>query len=116
MKMSLVRGMPLIPHACVACGSMGEVTEEGLPEAVFVEGVDINWGDSVYLCRTCARIAGELVGCSSPEVHENMVNQIRELQARVAELKESDDVARSQIKRMLDGARARKEAKEVVRG
>jgi hypothetical protein len=39
----------------------------GAEPAAFREGVDINWGDSLYICCSCARVIGGLFGMMDPD-------------------------------------------------
>lgn len=58
------------PCQCLICG--GRPHQEGdepenLPPMVFVPGMDVNWGESVYFCHECVGIMGGLFGMISIE-------------------------------------------------
>lgn len=114
MKWARVKGMKLKPNCCVACGSTGEMTEEGPPDAYFAEAVDINWGDSLYLCESCVRVLGELAGMASEYDYTRLKNKAEKMKKEVGQLTKERDELQNKIHRMVDGARARKEAKEAV--
>ena len=106
------KGMALIPHACVNCGSTGQQGEDGPPESIFFGGVDINWGDSLYLCMGCAQVVAQLVGFHTPAEYDKVARQNKKLSQQVEKLTVERDNLEGRMNRMLDGARARKEAKE----
>jgi hypothetical protein len=112
MKWSRVKGMKLKPNCCVACGSTGEMTEEGPPDAYFAEAVDVNWGDSVYLCESCVRVLGELAGMASTENYDKVKKELAKTKKERADFKELSQKLEKRIDRMLDGNKAIKEARK----
>lgn len=108
MSLVLVHGMPLVPHSCVSCGGGPQTTEGEVKDCIFVEAVDINWGDSVYICPTCVRVMAELYGFATPEDMEKKDKKIEELE----EVQEQYKQLKKRVKRMLDGGRARKEVQK----
>jgi hypothetical protein len=113
MMWSAVQGMKLKPYCCAACGSSPmEGTEnegEGPKQAYFAEGVDINWGDSLYLCDTCVRILGELRGMIDVDKAKKYAKQLDSLRVQYDGLQEEHAALEKRVERMLDGARAKKE-------
>jgi hypothetical protein len=110
MKWTRVEGMKLKPNCCIACGSTGEVVDgDGSPEAYFAEAVDVNWGDSLYLCGTCVRILGQLRGMIDVEQAEEAQNRIRTLEEELSAERASHDQLKTRVERMMDGVRAKKE-------
>jgi hypothetical protein len=107
-------GYKLKPYSCAACGSSGEHTQEGPPDSYFAQGVDINWGDSLYLCDTCVRILGELRGMLDVDAVAKLKKERDDLARELEEMRRERDQLSNRVSRMLDGARARKEAKEAM--
>lgn len=106
------------PYHCIACGQAPVVQDEdgvGHPDvAYWMEGSDVNWGDSILLCSSCVRILGELAGFLIPEVSEKLRKQVRELKENVKRLEGERDEYKQLNESMLAGARARKTSKEKV--
>lgn len=109
MKWSKVKGMKLPPQHCAACGNTGEYTEDEVPDAYFAEAVDINWGQSLYLCDTCVRILGELRGMLDVDKVEKLRGELKETTEELGELQVSYDALQDRVSRMLDGVKAKKE-------
>lgn len=113
MKWAVVQGMRLKPYRCVACGNTGEQGEDGPPQAYFAEGADVNWGDSLYLCESCVRVLGQLAGMATIEQYEALEKKYAHL-ANKHELLENEHERQSErIDRMLDGVKAKKEARQT---
>lgn len=104
MALVLVEGMPLEPHSCVSCGGGPRDADSNIMEVAFAEGVDINWGDSVYICASCARVIAELYGFRTPEDVEELNKEIE----RLKEVEKKHKKLEKRVKTMLEGARARK--------
>lgn len=112
MKWVAVPAMHLKPYRCLACGSTPRDDEvEGRPnmQAYFCEGVDMNYGDSVFLCGNCVRVLGELRGMVSVKDHERLKKAHEELKYTHGELKEELTELRARVERMLDGVKAKKQ-------
>lgn len=108
MGLILVTGMPLQPHSCVTCGK-GPRDENGeIRENVFAEAVDINWGDSVYICPECGLVIGELYGMLSEQDAETLRDRVKELE----EYEQKYNDLSKRVKKILEGNKARKEVKE----
>ena len=111
--MSLVRGMPLQPHACINCGSLGEMEDDGPPMSVFCEGVDVNWGDSVYLCVGCAQIAGKLVGLIDGSRQEDQERALRKITVERDALIASNEDLADKLDKIVQGRRTTKEVRDA---
>lgn len=110
------QGMHLKPYRCVACGQTPRDDDvEGRPvkQAYFCEGVDVNWGDSVFLCDSCVRVLGELRGMMDVKQADRLKGNVMRYEARIKELEEERDTLQARIDRMLDGVRAKKEAQQA---
>lgn len=112
-KWAAVQGMKLRPYRCVGCGNTGEMEEDGPPKAFFCEGVDINWGDSLYLCESCVNVLGQLAGMVTEEEYELAKTRLETLQHKHEQLKQEHDRQDERIDRMLDGVKAKKEATQT---
>lgn len=113
MTWVITDGMPLPPGVCVGCGG-NKQGDDGEPmEAAFAEGVDINWGDSVFICQSCGAILAKLFGFVKPtqvkKAKREMKAMERERDAAIARAEAAEDRAQ----RMLDGKAAVKEQKEA---
>ena len=107
-----VTGMPLQPNSCVCCGSNPHKEDgSGPEEAIFAEGVDIDWGNSVYICKSCVNIMATLFDYITPEEKHKLEQKIKKFKEERDNYKEDRDVLQSRIDRMLDGKAAIKEAK-----
>lgn len=108
MGLVLITGMPLEPHSCVCCGGGPRDADNEIVEAVFAEGVDINWGDSVYICKVCSQVIAELWGFTSPDDTEKLKATIKSLE----DYEERFNNLNEKVRKMLEGARARKDVKD----
>src|SRR4051812_26897033 len=108
MGLILVDGMPLQPHACICCGK-GPRDENGdIRENVFAEAIDINWGDSVYICPECGIVIGGLYGMVTEEDVEEDKRKLKKLE----DIEDRYDKLNKRVRKMIDGNKARKEVVE----
>jgi hypothetical protein len=82
-----------------------------MEEAYFREGLDVNWGDSVFLCKSCVWVLGQLAGFLDPEQVDDLARKHRDLEEELAEITEERNKLRGQVRRILDGSKAMKEVK-----
>jgi hypothetical protein len=110
--LELVVGMELTPQACVLCANnpIDEATGQQ-QEAIFAPGVDVNWGDSVYICKSCGEIIADLLGRTTKKGFDRLKDENEELKGRIAEL-EADTAL---LERIRDGKDAVKEAKRKAK-
>lgn len=116
MKWSVVPYMHLKPYRCIACGSTPRDDQvEGKPnkQAYFAEGIDVNWGDSLFLCDSCVRVLGELRGMVDVEDHERLQRKYDSLVEQHNALAEAHEKQDARIERMLDGVKAKKEVQQT---
>lgn len=106
-------GMPLIPHSCVLCANnpIDEATGKQ-QEAIFAPGVDVNWGDSVYICKSCAEIIADLMGRTTKAGFDKLQKQNEGLKLALDETVEKLDRAEALLGRIRDGRAAVKEVKK----
>src|SRR4051812_24624321 len=117
MKWARVVGMKLKPYNCIACGCTPTNEEDpngGPADAYFAEGVDVNWGDSVYLCGTCVRILGELRGMVDTDKVEKVQAENKKLKKLLESEEAKHEALKEKVSRMVDGAKAKREAKAAV--
>ena len=117
--MSWVRrqGMHLKPYRCVACGQSATPpanTEGEVADAYFCEGVDVNWGDSVFLCDACVWVLGQLAGFLDPDQVNELRRQLNQTEDLVLETTEENKTLKARISRILDGSKAMKEARKAA--
>lgn len=110
--LELVKGMELIPHACVLCANnpVDEQTGEQ-QEHIFAPGVDVNWGDSVYICNSCGQIIADLLGRSTLAGFDKLTEKYETLLVNFDDLTEKHDRAKAFIERIKDGNKAVKDVK-----
>lgn len=119
-SLELVKGMELTPQACVLCANnpVDEVTGEQ-QEHIFAPGVDVNWGDSVYICNSCGQIIADLLGRVTTVGFDKLKGENEELKEELEGLKVEHEKAKKLLERVADGRRAekavKKEQKERVR-
>lgn len=112
MKWVAVDAMRLQPYKCIACGSTPrDDSVEGKPnlEAYFCEGVDYDWGKSLYLCGNCVRVLGQLRGMIDVAEAEKLKTKLKAKQEAFTELQGDHEELQTRVARMLDGVRAKKE-------
>jgi hypothetical protein len=112
MKWVAVDAMRLKPYKCIGCGGTPrDDAVEGRPnmQAYFCEGVDYDWGKSLYLCGNCVRVLGLLRGMVDVGEHEKVKKALTNLQNRYDQLDEENKRQEERIERMLDGVKAKKE-------
>jgi hypothetical protein len=108
-----VTGMELIPHACVMCSNnpVDEVTGQQ-QDAIFAPGVDVNWGDSVYICKSCVEIMSDLFDRVSFEEHRKLKEEYEDLKEEHEDLLEVSEKDKEVLARIRDGKQALTEVKK----
>lgn len=111
--LEVVEGMELTPQSCVLCSNnpVHEVTGEQ-QKAIFAPGVDVNWGDSVYICWSCAHIIADLLERVTVEGFDQLTTKYENLKVAHEELKANHERARALLDRIKDGKAAIQEARE----
>lgn len=111
--LELVKGMELAPQACVLCANNPVDEQTGQQqEHVFAPGVDINWGDSVYICRSCCHIIADLIGRVTVDGFDQLQTENEELKGNLEELQEKHERAKQFINRIKDGGKAMSDVKK----
>lgn len=115
-KWVAVDAMRLKPNKCIACGGTPrDDAVEGKPnmEAYFCEGVDYDWGKSLYLCGNCVRVLGLLRGMVDVDEHERVKREKENWERQFGELADEHEELKSRVDRMLDGVKAKKEVQKT---
>src|SRR4051794_6221317 len=115
MRWVATQGFKQNPYKCIACGSSPVDEETREPAEVYVlEGSDVNWGQTLQLCGSCARIVGELHGMLEPKKVEILNKRIKELEKKLKDAEGERDEYQQLNERMVSGAKARKRSKEMT--
>jgi hypothetical protein len=97
------------PGICASCHSQ-PANEDGVPKpAVLAVGVDINWGDSLYLCEECVFVAGELLGMLRAEKAEELKTRNKFLEKQNKKLQKKLEKAKTIARDVIAGKKAEKE-------
>ncbi len=115
MPLVLVHGMPDTPNACAICGgnAYDEVKGEQ-QDAIWAEGIDIDWGNSLYICLECAHIIANLIDRATQKGFDKVVAERDGLKAELEVLQEKYDEAQGFLDKIREGAAARKKLTERV--
>ena len=109
--MMVVPGCAGPPGHCGICHQVPR-DEEDNAAPVIDTNVDIDYGDNLYICVNCARVIGALIDMVSEEDVSKLRADIAQLEAANEELEENNETLQGRIDRMIDGARAKREAKQ----
>lgn len=108
--MEVVPNMSLPPGHCGICRKT-PMDARGNPEPVIKTGVDVNWGEELYICNDCATVIGILAELEDMDVVAKIRADLAQAEKAVEDLTEERDTLQARIDRMIDGAKARREAK-----
>lgn len=115
MPLVLVHGMPDTPNACAICGSAPVDQQTGAPEdAIFAEGVDIDWGNSLYICLECAHIIANLIDRATQEGFDKLMKEAQDWKKLYEDLKTRHDELQGFVDKIREGAAARKKITETA--
>lgn len=97
MMFKLVDTMEQSPSHCVVCRGRPANHDGELP-SVLAPGVDVNFGEALYICAECGPIIGKLFGLVDKETHKELrethrvaLRDLHALENEAAELKEKLD-------------------------
>ena len=114
MRWRRVQGMEGQPQCCVACGGNPADFEGNQQQALWAEGVDIDWGNNLYLCWECVQVIADLGGRATKEGFDKLDAQLNELQERYEALEAEHADTMEEVRKIRDGAAARKRLRESV--
>lgn len=114
--LEVVKGMELTPQACVLCANnpVDEATGEQ-QDAIFAPGVDVNWGNAVYICASCVEIMADLWGRVTKEGFDKLTTEYEALLEQHEHLETEHEKAKALLERVADGRRAEKQIKKKER-
>lgn len=113
MKWVQRKGMHLKPYSCVACGQSATPVNGEMQDAYFAEGVDVNWGDSVFLCESCVWVLGQLAGFLDPDQVNDLKREKSQIEDELEDLKVEHEATEKRMGRILEGSKAMKEARKA---
>jgi cell shape-determining protein MreC len=110
-----VKGMELPPQACVLCSNnpVDELTGEQ-QECIFAPGVDIDWGSSVYICKSCVELIADLFGRVPEEKHNELLRLYTDMKLELQKLEEENDRLKALMVKVAEGKKAEKEVRKKV--
>lgn len=114
MPLTIVHGMELQPNTCLLCNSNPVDDEGNQKRAIFAEGVDVDWGNSVYICEECADLIADLVGRSTREGFDRLVQEVEELQEKYDELLAKYEENSELVDKIRSGSDAIKKVKATA--
>lgn len=102
------------PGDCFIC-SCRPVDEKGeLYEFVYVEGMDINWGETPYICWDCAGIIADLIGRPEAEKIKAVLRGAKLQKKHNGKLVKENEELRAAVTGLLEGAEMTEKAKELM--
>jgi hypothetical protein len=116
MPWARLNGMPEQPQCCVACGGNPADFEGNQRQALWAEGVDIDWGNMLYLCWDCGEIIADLVGRATRGGFDDLTKKYETLRETHAQLLLEHEELKETVDKILNGAAARRRLKEVANG
>lgn len=113
MPLEIVTGMPLQPSCCTLCGGnpIDESTGEQI-KAIYASGVDIDWGNSVYICWECGHLIADLVGRSTKEGFDKLLEENDEWREKYEKLLELYEADQALVAKIREGSSAIKQVRE----
>lgn len=100
---------------CTACGQAPRDDDNNFLPAYTADGVDVDWGNDLYICFKCAGIISGLHGCLNPEETEALEKRVQNLEDANEEKGTRLEEQAARIETILNGAKARKALKESVK-
>jgi hypothetical protein len=77
-------------------------------QAVFAEGVDVDWGNSVYICWECSNLIADLMGRVPREFSDKTEAKLEATEVELGELQEKYEAQEALIQKIRDGGAAQK--------
>jgi hypothetical protein len=117
-QLELVDKMTQVPATCLLCHNspVDETREDRRPlPAVFAPGLDVNWGESVYICAGCAGLIADLIGRRSGADFEKIESRKDFLEKRMKKVSAELDTTKARLDKIVEGKKAVKEAREAKR-
>jgi hypothetical protein len=103
--------MELPPYTCVCCGGGPTDNDGNQRECIFAEGVDIDWGNSVYICWDCTQLIADLAGRTTKEGFDRLQSAFEELQGEHEQLLSQFTEQEGLLDKIREGSAAQKEVR-----
>ena len=107
-----IDGMPELPCCCAACGGNPVDLEGNQQQVLWAEGVDIDWGNMLYLCWECGNIVADLVGRATKGGFDDLVEKLETVTGEHEALKAEHAELLETVAQIRNGAAARRRLKE----
>lgn len=119
MGSSLLRLGPatMPPGSCFICStSPVDEDDENHPIMPFIypEGMDINWGETPYICMTCVGIMADLIGRPETKKVDAVLRGVKMQKKHNEKLVAENKELRSLMEGLLAGQDVRKKAQELM--
>jgi hypothetical protein len=105
------------PGCCLLCaGNPVDETKEDHPLLPFIHvpGLDVNWGDSVYICWNCASVMADLLGRPDSEKVKAILRGAKLQKKANGKLVKEVDELKKLLASVIAGETATEKAKEVL--
>jgi hypothetical protein len=113
--LTIVDGMPEIPHVCAVCaGNPYDEATGAQRQAIFAEGVDIDFGGALYICLDCAELIANLINRVPQEGYDALLTKHQALLEAHAELEKEHEELQEIVNQIRAGASASKRLRERV--
>src|SRR6478736_3239796 len=96
---------------CTACSQAPRDAEDNFRPAYAADGVDVDWGNHLFICAACMDVLVELHGSMSAEAAKKMRRKLRLTEESLEDYKRQLQEQEDKIQSMLGGAKARSELK-----
>jgi hypothetical protein len=103
----VVKGMEEQPYHCIHCGSNPMDINGNQQKAIFSEGIDVDWGNSVYTCWDCAELIADLIDREPRASYERVSADNEALRNEIDRLTELLSDAEGDLEKIREGAAAR---------
>lgn len=114
VNLALVNGATLPPGTCMFCASNPRDDEGNSLPFVEAVGMDINWGETPYICWTCCGLIADLVDRPDREKVTAILRGAKLQQKHNKKLVDSNEKLTRAVRGLLDGADVRDHAEELV--
>jgi hypothetical protein len=109
-----LEGPTLPPQRCMFCACTPVDEHKRILKMVTCEGMDINWGETPYICMICCGIIADLIGRPSEEVVKAGVRGARLQKKHNEKLVARNEELEKVIRGLVDGQNMIEEAKELM--
>jgi hypothetical protein len=117
-QLELVTKMTQSPATCLLCHNspVDETREDRRPlPAIFAPGLDVNWGESVYICAGCVGLMADLMDRPAQAEVEKIESRKDFLEKRMKKVSAELDTTKARLDKIIAGKKAVKEAREAKR-